>query len=286
MCYLNTLHLKEERNFKLYIINADDYGISEENNLAILEASKYGILNSTSVMVNTPYCNYDILQQLLDNEKFRVGLHLNIFEFNTLKKDLKLNSKLYDEKGEYHNSFGSVLQKSFDKDFLEELEEDYRLQIEEAIKHFKPQHIDSHVHMHAIPNIFKLVCKLAKEYQIPYVRTQFEKPYLIPDLKMLSKTNLINLVKVCLLSSFTMLNRKEIKQYGLQTNDYIVGVQFTSNMDRNTLYYGYKTNSKKGKLTEALLHPTQNKQKKNNYNEYLALLDENLLLKLKNLSLR
>ncbi|MBR1907321.1 ChbG/HpnK family deacetylase [bacterium] len=270
----------------MYIINADDYGISEENNLAILDASKFGILNSTSVMVNTPFCNYDILQELLNNPNFRVGLHLNIFEFKTLRKILKPNSKLYDEHGEYHNSFGSVLKKSFNKEFLEELEEDYRLQIEEALKHFKPQHIDSHVHMHAIPNIFKIVCKLAKEYDIPYVRTQFEMPYFIPDLKMFSKTNLINLIKVCLLSSFTLANKKEIQKYGLNTNDYIVGVQYTSNMDTNTLYYGYRANSKNGRLTEALLHPTQNQQKKDNYKEYLSLLDEKLLLKLQKLLLR
>ena len=270
----------------MYIINADDYGISKENNEAILEASKFGILNSTSVMVNTPFCDYEILQQLIDNEKFRVGLHLNIFEFNTLKKDLKPDSKLYDKNGEYHNSFGYVLKKSFDKEFLEEVEEDYRLQIEEALKHFKPEHIDSHVHMHAIPNLFKIVCKLAKEYDIPYVRTQFEKPYLIPDLKMFSKTNLVNLIKVGLLSSFTLLNRKELKKYNLKTNDYIVGVQFTSNMDTNTLYCGYKANSKKDKLTEALLHPTKNQNKKDNYKEYISLLDEDLMLKLQKLNLR
>lgn len=266
----------------MYIINADDYGISEENNKAILEASKFGILKSTSVMVNTPYCNYDILQELLDNPDFRVGLHLNIYEFNTLKKDLKHNSKLYDNNGEFHNSFGYVLKNSFDKEFLEEVEEEYRLQIEEGLKHFKPEHIDSHVHMHAIPNLFKIVCKLAKEYDIPYIRTQFEKPYLIPDMKMFSKTNLINLIKVALLETFTLMNKPIAKKYGLETNDYIVGVQYTANMDSNTLYYGYKANHKKGKLTEALLHPTQNQDKKDNYKEYLSLLDKNLLEKLQN----
>ena len=199
----------------MYIINADDYGISEENNKAILEASKFGILKSTSVMVNTPYCNYDILQELLDNPDFRVGLHLNIYEFNTLKKDLKHNSKLYDNNGEFHNSFGYVLKNSFDKEFLEEVEEEYRLQIEEGLKHFKPEHIDSHVHMHAIPNLFKIVCKLAKEYDIPYIRTQFEKPYLIPNMKMFSKTNLINLIKVALLDTFTLMNKPIAKKYGL-----------------------------------------------------------------------
>ncbi len=267
----------------MYIINADDFGISTENNLAVLEAAKFGILNSTSVMVNTPYLDENILNELLNMPDFRVGLHLNIFEFNTLKSDLNPNSLLYDKNGEFHNGFGYVLKKSLNKDFLDEVEEEYRLQIEKALKYFKPAHIDSHVHMHAIPNLFKIVCRLAKEYDIPYVRTQFEKPYFIPDKKMFRKNNIINLVKVVLLDYFTLSNRNILKQYNLATNDYIVGVQYTGNMDVNTLYLGYKANSKNNKLTEALLHPTQNKNKKDNYNEYLALLDDDLLKKVKSI---
>ena len=265
----------------MYIINADDFGISPENNSAILKAAHFGILNSTSVMVNTPFVDYEIVNELFKIENFRVGVHLNLYEFFTMKKDLKSNSKLYDNNGEFHNSFGYILKKSFDKDFLQEVEEEYRLQIEEALKHFKPTHIDSHVHMHAIPNLFKIVCKLAKEYNIPYVRTQFEKPYFIPDLKMFSKTNIINLIKVVLLDYFTMLNIKEIKKYNLKTNNYIVGVQYTGNMDTNTLYYGYKANSKKNCVTEALLHPTENTDKKNNFIEFTSLMNENLRERLK-----
>lgn len=260
----------------MYIINADDFGISNENNDAIIEAGKFGVLNSTSVMINTPYCDFDKVWELLKIENFRVGIHLNIFEFKTMKKDLLPNSKLYDKDGNFNNSFLYVLKNSNDKDFLNEIEEEYRLQIEKALEHFTPAHIDSHVHMHAIPNLFKIVCKLANEYKIPYVRTQFEKPYFIPDKKMFSKTNLTNLIKVCLLDYFTLLNKKELKKYDLKTNDYIVGVQYTGNMDTNTLYYGYKNNRAKNGVTEALLHPTKNKEKKNNYIEYLSLLDEKL----------
>jgi len=264
----------------MYIINADDFGISKENNEAILEAAKFGILKSTSAMMNTPYFDLEILQKLLKIEDFRVGVHLNIFEFSTLKTEFKNNSKLYDNKGKFENSFLYVLKKSFDKEFLEEVEEEYTLQIEKALKYFTPTHIDSHVHMHAIPNLFKIVCNLAQKYNIPYVRTQFEKPYIIPDKKMLSKTNLINLIKVGLLDFFTLINKKEITKRNLTTNDYIVGVQYTGNMDKNTLYLGYKANSKEGKLTEALLHPTKNQSKANNYIEYLSLLDQDLLEKL------
>jgi len=265
----------------LYIINADDYGISKENNEAIIEAAKFGILKSTSIMVNTPYCDYELLNELLNTEKFRVGIHLNIYEFSTMQKELKINSMLYNQNGEFHNSFGYVLKKSFDKDFLQEVEEEYRLQIEEALKHFSPTHIDSHVHMHAIPNLFKIVCKLAHEYKIPYVRTQFEKPYFIPDIKMFAKNNLVNLIKVALLDCFTLINRNELKKYNLKTNHYIVGVQYTGNMDINTLYYGYKANFKTGYLTEALLHPTKNKSFEDNFVEYTSLLDKSLLEKLK-----
>jgi len=266
----------------MLIINADDYGISENNNQAILEASKFGLLKSTSVMVNTPYCNYKTLDDLLKTEGFRVGIHLNIMEFTTPKKELNPNSLLYDKNGEYNNGYVALIKKSFNKDFLNEVEEDFRLQIEEAIQHFEPAHIDSHVHIHAIPNIFKIVCKLAKEYNIPYVRTQFEKPYLVPDIKkMINPTNVINLAKVFLLNFFTLLNQKTLKQYNLQTNNYIVGVTYTSNMDANTLYYGYKANSKEGYLTEALLHPTKDRISEDNYIEYLSLLDGDLLTKLK-----
>ena len=89
----------------MYIINADDFGISKENNEAILEAAKVGLLKSTSAMMNTPYFDENILNELLKIENFRVGVHLNIFEFNTLKTPLKQNSKLYDSEGKMNNGF-------------------------------------------------------------------------------------------------------------------------------------------------------------------------------------
>ena len=47
--------------------------------------------------------------------------------------------------------------------------------------YISPGLVDSHVHVHSIPRIFELVCRLAKEYGIRQIRTQYEKPYIIPD---------------------------------------------------------------------------------------------------------
>ena len=64
------------------------------------------------------------------------------------------------------------MRKSFDKEFLIQVETEFRAQIEKTINQTKIHHLDSHVHTHAIPNIFKITLNLAKEYNIPYIRTQ------------------------------------------------------------------------------------------------------------------
>ena len=72
--------------------------------------------------------------------------------------------------------------KSNKRDFIAQLENEFRAQIERILEHLKPAHIDSHVHTHAIPPIFELVCKLAEEYRIEQIRTQYEQFYTVPDI--------------------------------------------------------------------------------------------------------
>ena len=68
----------------MYIINADDFGISPENNSAILKAAQFGILKSTSVMVNTPFVDYEIVNELFKIIFRRFGGEGSSFEFHNL----------------------------------------------------------------------------------------------------------------------------------------------------------------------------------------------------------
>ena len=59
---------------------------------------------------------------------------------------------------------------------------------------------------------FEIVCRLANEYGIKQVRTQFEKPYLVPDLhKHLNLKYPVNLIKVALLDTFYGNKRNNFK---------------------------------------------------------------------------
>lgn len=257
------------------IITADDFGISKENNLAIMEAYKNGVLTSTCLMANGEAFDHAIEEVLPQIPEISLGVHLNIIEGKALSP--VENSLLTDENGIYNNGFIKLLQKSFNQDFLNEVEKDFRQQIEKILTKTEVQFINSHVHTHAIPNLFNLTCKLADEYKIPYVRTQFEIPYLVPDLKKHLDTRYpINLIKLVLLNTFTLKNKQTIKKYNVKTNDYFGGVEYTSYMDVNAIKYCVKSVKNKTGVTEIILHPTLNQSKVDNFNEFNAVMDENL----------
>jgi len=247
---------------KKFILNADDFGISEAFNTAVSEGYQIGLLKSTSLVANGEAYEQAIENVIPACSDLGVGIHLNIMEGKALVAEQR---ELTDQYGIFNNSYGQLILKAFNfrnNTFMPQLEKEFRAQIEKCINSLdaqgkKPTHIDSHVHTHAIPPIFALVCKLAKEYGIKQVRTQFEHFYTVPDVFMhLNKTYPINLIKIALLDFFTLINKPVAKQFGLNTNDYLIGVGYTSMMTSLTVSCGLSALMNKGNITaEALIHP-------------------------------
>ena len=140
---MNTKKQLHKNHKKQLIINADDFGISEDVNNAIVDGYKNGVLTSTTIMANAPAFEHAVLL-LPELQGISLGVHLNIIEFSTLKTTLKNNSLLYDKDGIYNNGYIQLILKSFNKDFLNEVEEDFRLQIETVLSKTSVDHIDSH----------------------------------------------------------------------------------------------------------------------------------------------
>lgn len=241
---------------KKFILNADDFGMSAAFNQAVLEGYQAGILKSASLVANGDAFDEACKNIIPACPDLGVGIHLNIIEGKSLCLNL---DKLTDDEGNFNNSFGQLLLKSLnhkDDSFMEQLEKEFRAQIEEVMKRTKVTHIDSHVHTHSIPRIFELVCSLAKEYGIKQVRTQFEKPYIMPDIhRHLTLAYPINLIKVMLLNFFTLINEHTVKDYELNTNDYLIGVTYTSMMNSLAISYGLMAIKQDDVTVEALIHP-------------------------------
>lgn len=241
---------------KKFILNADDFGMSKAFNRAVLEGYSEGLLKSASLTANGVDFEDAVTAIIPRCPDLGVGIHLNIIEGKSLCEDI---DTLTDSNGNFCCSYGQLLLKSLnpkEKDFLPQVEREFRRQIETVMSRTPVSHIDSHVHVHSIPRIFDMVCRLAKEYGIKQVRTQFEKPYLVPDLhKHLNIKFPVNLIKVALLDTFTIFNESTVSKWGLNTNDYLIGVTYTSMMDALAVSYGAMAVKYDNVMVEALIHP-------------------------------
>ena len=260
---------------KKFILNADDFGMSKAFNRAVLEGYHNGFLTSASVCANGKAFNVAVNEIIPECPNLGIGVHLNIIEGRSLTKVPLLTNK----KGKFNNGYLQLILKSNNPKFLEQVEFEFRTQIETIMNYTKVDHIDSHVHTHAIPNIFKITAKLAKEYNIPCIRTQSEEMYFVPSLKKhLSLKYPPNILKIILLNHFTTINKPVAKEYGLITNDYLLGVGYTGMMDDMTIEYGLKALENGNCLAEALIHPCDYKISKRNhhYTEFLITQNKDL----------
>lgn len=260
---------------KKFILNADDFGMSQDFNRAVLVGYSDGFLRSASICANGSAFESAINEILPECQELSLGVHLNIIE----GKSLTHCPYLTDDNGNFNNGYLSFILKSGNREFLNQIEKEFRAQIEKVQSSAKPDHIDSHVHVHAIPPIFKIVCKLAKEYKIPYVRTQNEIIYAVDENKKTkSFAYKINIIKNLLLKFFTLQNRKLLKNYGLKTNDYLLGVCYTGMMDSTTLEEGLKAIEDDNIIAECLIHPKKYTSAENDHHtEEFALSVDKIL---------
>ncbi len=149
---------------KKLVVNADDFGLSPAVNYGIIECFSYGILTSTTLMINQKYTKHAIRLSKL-YPKISIGLHA------TLDKGYSLSgvSSLTNEKGELQNS-AYLLENGEEEDFYKEIE----LQIEKFIELVgkRPTHIDTHHHIHLRnQNALNALKKVSRKYNLKY-RTQ------------------------------------------------------------------------------------------------------------------
>lgn len=251
---------------KKFILNADDFGLSSYGNQAVLEGYNNGFLTSASLCANGSYFESAVCDILPDCPDLGIAVHLNITE----GKSLSRCPDLTDKDGYFNRGYGWFILNQNKQNVKEQIEKEFRAQIEKAAAYVKIDHLDSHVHTHAIPEIFKIVCKLAKEFNINYIRTQFEKFYIIPEFsKHINLTWMLNLIKIMLLRYYTRKNTKVLRRYGLKTNDCIIGVGYTGMMDSDAVEYGLKV-LEKDCIAEVLIHPCkyQNKTKNSHTKEF------------------
>ncbi|HPP86600.1 MAG TPA: ChbG/HpnK family deacetylase, partial [bacterium] len=148
---------------KKLLIIADDFGLSESVNKGIFECCENNIVTGVSVM--STGAAFDDIHYLIEKyPNIDIGLHFDLISTRLLS-DLQIN----------YSPINLAIRLNFDKKLLEAIRKELILQINKLMKITQIKHIDSHRHIHYIPQIFKIVNDIADELAIARVRVPCPK---------------------------------------------------------------------------------------------------------------
>ena len=136
------------------IINADDFGMSDEINRAIERAFERGCVTSASLATNGARAK-DALKFARGNPSLRIGVHLTLTEGAPLSDPASL-PLLVGTDGRLTHGFVRLLWLSLTREsaLLEQAELEWRKQIVAALEYgIVISHLDSHRHVHMIPAV-------------------------------------------------------------------------------------------------------------------------------------
>ncbi len=137
------------------VVTADDVGLDPGMTEGAIRAHRDGIVTACSLVANGRAFD-DAVARLRDVPALEVGVHLALVEEMAL-------------------TTGAPMARSYVEFLLSrrgvDVERELRAQIERVLATGLPvTHLNGHQHLHALPSLFRLVLRLAREYGIAYVR--------------------------------------------------------------------------------------------------------------------
>ena len=154
---------------KLLIIHADDAGLSHSENTATIEALKYGVVNSYSIMSPCPWF-YEMADFAKLNPKYDQGVHLTLTcEWHSYKfgpiSPLNEVPSLIDKHGYFHKNRTDFSKHAQLNEVEKELHAQIKLQLDFGLN---PTHIDCHMFTLASkPEFLELYKKIGVHYKLP-----------------------------------------------------------------------------------------------------------------------
>lgn len=255
------------------IFHADDFGITRQQSEKILSYSTtcggQGVLNSTSMLVNSPAFSECVALILphVESRRIQLGWHANLLEGPccTRPGDIPL---LVNDSGLFNKNFQQLLTLSKNahaNEFKRQVEQEFAAQLNVFLSAFPSLkgslRIDSHQHTHVIPQVFDALQTAIHKHSctLSYLRVPTEplSPF-ITSPHLWPKIPAINIVKRTVLTSLWRKNRNKLTDYH-KVSGVFCGIVLSGRMeyaaDQILLGKMRALAQKKGMPLEILFHP-------------------------------
>jgi predicted glycoside hydrolase/deacetylase ChbG (UPF0249 family) len=161
------------------VVTADDFGLCAAIDEAICLLHDRGIVRRTSVVVNTPSFDSSV-EALRSRPSLEVAVHLNLTDGLPVLP-VPTVPTLVDGHGGFHGGrhFGVVARILAGRISRRDIHREWHAQIAKAQRAgLMIQELNSHGHLHLLPQLHGIVLQLRREFEIPRVRLvrSFEWP--------------------------------------------------------------------------------------------------------------
>lgn len=195
---------------KRLIVNADDFGFTNDVNEGIIEAHHRGILTATTLMATGGAFQQAVLLAK-ESPELDVGVHL------TLVGTRSLSDPAHALPSTVRGLFTAIALGRLD--VFRELE----LQLLRVVNSgIIPTHFDTHKHTHLHPRVLEAVGKLAARYGVRWVRRPFDLP-LPAEIEVPSKKRWMSKLIGARRGAFV----ESEKRHGFRSTDWFAGFQIT-----------------------------------------------------------
>ena len=211
------------------IVNADDFGLTQGVNRAILELHQSGLLTSATLMARASATD-EAIQIAKQTPSLGVGCHVVLVDGVSITNGLKTLA----DKGNFHPSLGPFLHMLYTGGIdANEIEAEARAQIQFLQFHgIQLTHIDTHKHTHMFPRVLRPVLRAAKSCGIHTVRNPFEPEWsarATPNAPFARRT------QVRLLRLLAAQFHRIVAEEGFTTTAGAIGVLATGTLDASTV---------------------------------------------------
>ena len=206
------------------------------------QAAKNGCLTSACIRVNGAAYREAVTSVVPDIPHIGIGLHLNIVEGKSTRRNIGGNEILCESDGSYRLRFLGLRANCGDKRLMAEIRDDFRDQIEIALADLgRIDHLNSHQHSHGISEA-EIVCQ-SFTWRCPPAESR--SWFILNNVKWIVLNGQPNGIRQSLGNTISALP------------DWFVGILYTGHMNVASVIDGIRKSADQGGVIEVLLHPAK-----------------------------
>ncbi len=211
------------------IVTADDFGLSVAVNEAVEQAHLRGVLTTASLMVAGDAAT-DAVERARRLPRLRVGLHLVVIE-GRATLDATSITRLVSGDGWFPSD---QLRLGMAYHFRPAVRRELRAEIRAQFAAFAAtglplDHANAHKHMHLHPTVGRILIEEGRRYGLRAVRVPAEPSGVLRHCGERVSAG------ASVLSRWTAVLRRQVRQAGLATTDHVFGLHWSGSMTRDRL---------------------------------------------------